>query len=72
MVRPMTSYPSSFKIAAAIELSSPPLIATATRPFFADIMDNLEVFTAKPSENEALGVLCALWGEKIYSALETC
>src|SRR6266542_5118387 len=35
MVAPTTSYPSSTRIAAATELSTPPDMATRTRPFTA-------------------------------------
>jgi hypothetical protein len=47
----MTSYPSAFKMAAVVELSTPPLMATATRPFAPGNIDSSKPFTAEIAEN---------------------
>src|SRR5690554_222100 len=39
MVTPITSYPASSSRAAATELSTPPLIATATRSFISCLLE---------------------------------
>jgi hypothetical protein len=47
----MTSYPSSFKMAEAVELSTPPLMATATRPIPPGNIESTLPFSTENAKN---------------------